>query len=277
MKWPNSMHTRLLLLILCFILGFIQESDAQYRKRYKRGGTKLDIRYGVKLGYQNSSFKGDQFLIEFDSDNKHIYPSVTYKGYGSFHIGAYMDVRVAENFIIQPEFQFVSMGTKMIRPSDLNNPEGNYTVTTSSNPFDIIDVPIQRRLSYLQLPIIAKIGFNRQIHVNVGPVLSFKIGEQNVYGDIADTLVTRFNYTDPSALDLFKGLDYGGILGISYQMNNGLNFSLRYNRNFGNINKNEGLNLIAREPKNTTQAILISLGFTFQYDQRLRQSIGRRY
>ncbi len=271
------MNKKSLFIILIFLSGFIIESKAQYKKRYKRDGTKLDIRYGIKVGFQSSNILGDPFLVEFDSDNKHVYPSVAYKGYTSFHGGVYMDIRLTEGLIIQPELNFVAMGSEMIRPSDLENPEGNFTVTTSTDPFEIVDVPIQRRISYLQLPIVAKIAFTRQIHANVGPMLSFKMGEENIYGDIADTLVTRFNYTDPEAIDIFRGIDYGGIVGVSYQSDSGLNLSIRYNRNFRNINKNEGLDLLAVEPKNTTQAFSISLGFTFQYNQRLKQSIGRRH
>jgi hypothetical protein len=251
--------------------------DAQYKRRYRRTGTKLDIRYGVKLGYQISNFTGDDNLIEFDSDNKHIYPPVTYRSFNSFHGGAYMDIRVTERFIFQPEIQYIVMGSEMIRDVDLNNPEQNFIVTPSTAPLSIIEVPIERRLSYVQFPLIAKIGFNRNVHLNLGPVISFKINEENVYGDVPDSLVTILNFTDPSAPDLFKGMDYGAILGLSYQMDNGLNFGIRYNRNFNNINKNEGLDILGIEPENGTTSILFNMGYTFQYGYRLRESIGRRY
>ncbi|NNK80929.1 MAG: PorT family protein [Flavobacteriales bacterium] len=265
-------------LIITLIFSMVAiEMDAQYKRRYRRSGSELDIRYGIKLGYQVSNFTGDENLVEFNSDNSTIYPPVIYNSYNSFHGGAYIDIRVSESFIVQPEIQFVGMGTEMVREADLNNPEQNFLVTPSSNPGSIVEVPIERRLSYLQLPIIAKIGLTRQVHLNLGPVISFKVSEENVYGNIPDSLVTTLNFTDPDAPDLYNSLDYGAILGLSYQMDNGLNFGIRYNRNFSNINKNEGLGLIAIEPTNSTTSILFNLGYTFQYDSRLRESIGRRY
>ena len=261
-------------ILFCFTSS---EADAQYKRRYKRNGTKLDIRYGVKVGYNISNFIGDQNLIEFNSDNKHIYPPVMYKSFNSYHGGAYIDIRLSELFILQPEIQYISIGTDMRRDVDLNNPEDNFIVTPSTNPSDIIEIPIERRLNYVQLPIIAKIGFTRQFHFNVGPVLSLKISEENVYGDVPDSLVTQLGFTNPDAPEMFKSLDYGGLMGLSYQMDNGLNFGIRYQRNFGNINKNEGLDLLAIEPKNTTAIFMLNIGYTFQYGMRLRYSIGRRY
>lgn len=266
------------ILIIAFVLS-CGSAEAQRRKkaRYKRGGSQFDIKYGVKFGAQNSNFTGDDFLVEYNRDNKHIYPEVTYKATTNYHAGLYMDIRFNEAFILQPELLFTAMGTKMIRQADLDNPDDNFMPRPSSNPVALIDVPITRKLNYVQMPIVAKIPVGPDFQLNFGAMVGFKVSEDDIYGDVADSVLARVQFTDPLAPSLFNSLDYGGIVGFTYQLRSGFNLALRYNRNFANLNKNEGLDILALEPVNNNSAISLSLGFSFMYHERLRRSVSRRF
>ena len=276
MKTGKMRQLLSVLLILC-LLCIQQDAKAQTKRRYKRTGSKLDIRYGAKVGWQLSSFTGDEYLAEFDSDNLLIYPPVEYGSFSSFHGGVYLDIRLSDEFIFQPEIIYMQAGAEMTREADQDNPEQNFIVTTASNPLRIVEVPIERRLNLIQVPLVAKIPFTREIHFHIGPQIAFKMSETNVYGDIPDSLITQFGFTPEGAPDLFQGLDIGGIIGLSYQMDAGLNVTMRVNRNFRNINKNEGLGITAEPPLNNLSIFSLSIGYTLFYDQRLRYAVGRRY
>jgi hypothetical protein len=265
----------LLSLVLMLIMGL--DATAQYKKRYRRSGTQFDVRYGIKVGYQLSNFAGDEFLVEYNNDNILVYPAVSYSSLTGYHAGAYLDIRVNELFIIQPEVQYTRMGSEMLRRADLLNVENNYIVDENSNPNNMVDVVIQRRLSYLHIPIAVKIGLSRLIHLNVGPQFGFKISEGDAYGDVDNNVIEQLNITDPLAPSPYKSIDYGAIAGLSFQSEKGFVFNVRYNRNFNNIQVNDGLTILAKEPKNYNTAVLFSLGYTFKYEDRLRENIGRRH
>jgi hypothetical protein len=269
------MHNSVYLILLCLICSI--PAHSQYKNRYKRNGSKLDIRYGLRLGYQLTNFKGDDFLFEIDSDNLPINPAVTYESLGGIQVAAYVDIRLSELLVIQPEIQFSQIATRMTRRADLLNEESNFIVTPGSSLSNIVEIPIDRRLSYIQIPMILKIGINRLTHINMGPVLSFKVNESFLYGDVGDSLIAQLNFIDIAAPDFYNPIDLGAIVGVSHQLDNGFNFNLRYNRNFRNINKNELESVLGEQPRNTTSALSMSIGYTFQYDKRLRQSIERRH
>lgn len=269
------MRNSLFLILLCLICSI--PAHSQYKNRYKRNGSKLDIRFGLRLGYQLTNFNGDEFLFEIDSDNLPINPAVTYRSLGGVQVAAYADIRLSELLVIQPEIQFSQIATRMTRRADLLNEESNFIVTPGSSLSNIVEVPIDRKLSYIQVPMILKIGINRLTHINMGPVISFKVNESFLYGDVEDALITQLNFFDPAAPDFYNSIDVGAIVGVSHQLDNGLNINLRYNRNFSNINKNELESILGEQPRNNTSALSLSLGYTFQYDQRLRQSIERRH
>ena len=258
-----------LLLISLFFISTVCEAQ-QTKKRYNRSGSKADVKYGIRAGIQTSNFSGDEFLVEYSSDNLLIYPPVTYDSKIGYQFAAYIDIRIQEGLILQPEIQFTMMGAKMTRQADLMNPEQNFIVTPSTSPSDLRNVMINRNLNYMHIPMILKIGLNRLTHINVGPQLGFLISESNVYEDVDNEVINTVQFTDPSAPSPFKTLDIGAITGISYQFPNGIVANARYNINFNNIFKNEGLTLLAEEPRVTNSALMFSVGYTFLYKNRLK-------
>ena len=262
----------ILLLISTLFISNLCDAQYQTKRRYNRTGNKADVKYGIRAGIQTTNFAGDEFLVEYDSDNLLIYPPVTYESRIGYQGGAYIDIRIKEGLIIQPEIQYTMMGTKMTRKADLMNPEQNFIVTPGSSPSDIRNVTINKRLNYVHVPLILKIGLNRLTHINVGPQLGFLISESNLYEDVDNEVITTVQFTNPNAPSIFRTVDIGAIMGLSYQFPNGLVANARYNINFNNVLKNESLPLLTEEPRITNTALMFSLGYTFLYRNRLKFS-----
>lgn len=267
------MRTPIALILQFLFLGFSIEADAQYKSRYNRSGSTLEVKYGLKLGYHLSNFTGDEFIAETNSDNISISPVVDYTILSSFHAGGYMEIRFSESFALQPELYLGIFGTEMIREADLDNPGDNFMTTPASDPLRIVEVPIQQRLLMINLPVVAKAQLSPGLSLDFGPLMSLKRKEEDRYGDVPDSLIAIVGFTDPLAPDKYRDFNFGGLVGLSYQLENGFNASIRYSRTISNINKNDRLALLAEEPKNSTSAILVSFGYTFNFLEDARQKV----
>ena len=104
---------------------------------------------------------------------------------------------------------------------------------------------IDAKIDYLNVPLMAKFfvaeGFSLEVGPQVGFLVSAKVGPEDVK-------------------DFVKGIDFGVNAGLGYQLDNGLNFSARYNLGLSNINDGEGSDDI----KNQNGVFQISVGFLFQ-------------
>ncbi len=267
----KHMRIPITLILLFVFLGHSFEAYAQAKKRYNRSGKTIDINYGLKIGYHLSNFTGDQFISETNADNIAISPPVDYTHLSSFHGGGYMDIIFSESFSLQPELYLGVFGTEMLREADLDNPGDNFMTTPASDPLRTEEIPIQQRLLMINLPIIGKASLSESLDLNFGPLITLKRSEEDRYGDVADSLIAILGFTEPLAPDKYKELNFGAIFGLSYQLENGINASLRYSRTFTNINKNERLALLAEEPNNGTSAILLAIGYTFNFQEAQRK------
>jgi hypothetical protein len=172
----------------------------------------------------------------------------------------------------------MQMGTSMRRDVDLNNEDGAYVVATNSVVTQNVQfVTIEKNLNYLQIPILVKYPITREIHLVGGPQISFKIGENEEIGVSSFDTIPDPPFIDLEAPSLFKNGDIGMVLGAVFQHKTGFNANVRFNKNFKNINKNEGFDLLTIEPRNVNQAFIFSIGYTIWYDKRLKEDIGRRH
>ncbi|MCX6567131.1 MAG: porin family protein [Candidatus Aminicenantes bacterium] len=128
-----------------------------------------------------------------------------------FALGGYLTLNISNDFSIQPELLLVQKGTKWS--------EGGGTQGF--------------RLTYLEIPILAKYSFaagtNMNVFVFAGPALAFKI-RATVYGEYGDE-------SDSEDLDYIKGMDFGLAFGGGLEMpfgKNVLTFDIRYTFGLGN-------------------------------------------
>lgn len=153
------------LVAVVFILG-IATSQAQV------------LQFGVKGGLNFANFTGG----EVSSDE--------FKSITSFHAGAVMEVKVFENFAIQPELLYSTQGSELSGLGD----------------------QIKNELGYLSIPVLAKFYLtSNKLSLELGPQASFLVSERkNVDAKDSNTF------------------DFAIAGGLSYKITEGLFVSGRY-------------------------------------------------
>lgn len=137
------------------------------------------VRFGVKAGANFSDFTG--------SDAKNISTSVKV----GFHFGALVELKLFENFAIQPEIMYSTKGAKL---DDVEGIE-----------LDEID------LNYITVPVLAKLYLiSEKLSLEVGPQFSFLLD---------DNLEEQFET---------KSFDFAAVGGLGYQFTDSVFAQLRY-------------------------------------------------
>ncbi len=173
-----------------------------------------ETKFGIKAGINSANFGSD-------SDTKTVI---------GFHFGPYVSIGITDKFALQPELLYSTQGAEI----SANN------VTSSES------------LSYINLPIMAKIyvanGFNIQVGPYVGVLLNFD-------SESDDTSVA-------AGVD-YKGFDYGVGLGLAYEFDGGFNFGGRYNFGLADVQDVDTNNGTVVIDGSTNQVIQFFLGYSF--------------
>ncbi|MBX2971355.1 MAG: PorT family protein [Cyclobacteriaceae bacterium] len=128
-----------------------------------------------------------------------------------FQLGGYLNYKISETFIFQPELVFSRLGGK----------ESEY------DPNSQEEIDVQFKLNYLAVPLNFKFQVNENFGLLVGPQIGFMVG--------AKAKVDFFGSSvEVDVKDQFKGIDFGGNIGLSYTINK-LGFDARYYLGFSNI------------------------------------------
>lgn len=110
-----------------------------------------------------------------------------------FHVGGLMNFKIGQVFSIQPEVLFSSQGAKI-----KGNVGGDENV----------------RVSYINVPVLAKLKSPGGFYVEAGPQVGFKAGE---------------DFNENQTIDNFaKNLDLSAAVGLGYHSSMGLGFGARY-------------------------------------------------
>lgn len=137
-----------------------------------------------------------------------------------FHFGVMAEWKVSNKFALQPEIIYSGQG------SDLN-----------------ILSEDRISLNYLNVPIMGKYYATKRLSIEVGPQIGF----------LLSTKGGTLDYKD-----LLKTTDFGVNFGVGYKLNNGLNFSARYNLGLTNIN-----NVDNSTEKHRNGVVQLSIGYFF--------------
>jgi len=152
----------------------------------------------------------------------------------SFHIGAVSEIPISDRFSFQPELLYSSQGDK-------ENSDG---------------MEIKYKMDYLNVPLMAKYyiseGFSLEAGPQIGFLLSSKLEGDGISIDMKN---------------LFKKVDFAIGFGLGYKLDNGLNFSGRYNVGLSNIVKSNGTilgeEMDTNNSKNQNEVFQISIGYFF--------------
>ena len=164
-----------------------------------------------------------------------------------FSFGYFIQYRITDLFIIQPEFNYTMKGSGYSgSPSFQDEYSGSYYN---------FDTKIIYKLNYLEIPILLKMKKISQIYspqfvVFGGPVISFlhssKIMVKVSFEDESDQEEEDF--------DEFESTEIGYIVGAGIEFPSGITADVRYNRGVGSVMEDGEI---------FNSVIMIKLGFLF--------------
>lgn len=157
-----------------------------------------------------------------------------FDGKVSFHVGTVVEFPISEKFSIQPELLYSEQGDK--------------------GTFDGMEIKF--KLDYLNLPLMAKYYVADRFSLEAGPQIGFLLSAE-AEGDGVTVDIK----------DIFKGIDFGLGFGLGYKLENGLNFSGRFNVGLSNIVEDEGsildMEFDSGNTKNYNNVFQLSVGYLF--------------
>ena len=160
-------------------------------------GAFAQISYGVKAGLNISKLTGDA-----DTDSR-MAP----------YFGGFMNYEMSDKFSLQPELVVSMEGGKDEESETYEGKTYSYDATY--------------KLTFLNIPILAKYKVANGLSLMAGPQLGFKMsGKAEVEDEEAD-------------MDM-KGMNLSLALGAGYSLESGLGFDLRYNLGLSNLYDGEG-------------------------------------
>jgi len=137
-----------------------------------------------------------------------------------FHFGLQAEIPFSGKISFQPELLYSGQG-----------------YDTNINSEGII------ALNYLNIPLLAKYYVTERLSLEAGPQIGFLLSTKGGTKDYKD---------------LFKTSDFGVSFGLGYKLDNGLNFSVRYNLGLTDINNMDGIS-----DKNRNGVFQLSIGYSF--------------
>lgn len=160
--------------------------------------------------------------------------SDNFDGKFGFHVGGVVEFPISETFSVQPELLYSSQGDK--------------------ETFDGMD--IKYKLDYLNLPIMAKYYLSEGFSLEAGPQIGFLLSAKAEGGGVSLDIK-----------ELIKDIDFGLGFGLGYKLENGLNFSGRFNVGISNMVDSSG-NLLGEQIEfgdstNHNNVFQLSVGYFF--------------
>jgi hypothetical protein len=177
-----------------------------------------ETHFGVKAGLNVSNVSGMKNSNFFAGPNT--FSTGTNIRIGP-HFGAYASISFSDKFAFQPEVLFSVKG--YVREYSFELPgqqraEGNYKLA----------------LSYLDIPLQARINVTEGFHILAGPYIGILAGASSV------TKTTTNNTTKESkqsSIDGLNPLDVGIVAGAGIKMETGFNLGLKVEKGFSDIDK----------------------------------------
>ncbi len=184
-----------------------------------------------------------------------------------FHLGGYMEYMFSDNIGIRPELLFSTRGTKETE-----------TTTTTTDIFGITTVSETESentgtLSYLEIPILLTYKANDNLSFQAGPGLGFLMSSKTKFDATTTTRTTSGGNTttttssvsgDSDSKEGLRGMELGAVVGVTYELESGLNFGLRYWRGLSTLNEETDFGPVS--VKTNANVLQVSVGYTFIKD-----------
>ncbi len=188
-----------------------------------------DSRFGVKGGVNLSNFnRGD-----VGTQNMRI----------GFNLGLFTELAVGEHFSIQPELLLSTKGNRA-------------TYGTDDGVLDLVGAEgeVKTNLTYIDIPVLAKVTIGEVLNIHVGPYASYLIGANaSTDGDLASG-------SEDLNRDNFKTWDYGLAAGLGADIDV-VTIGARYNLGLVNVAKSTAAEGILDNSKNSVLQVYVAVGF----------------
>lgn len=169
------------------------------------------------------------------------------------NFGLINNIRLNDKLFLTPEF--LPLSAKGVTDVPV--------LTTGNEELDVLLQNVKstdRKLSYLDIPVLLKYNISDRLSISAGPQFSFLMGGTDIYysSNIEDVLIKA----ELDIHEYIRTFDMGGVIDLSYMVakpvnGKGVNIFLRYNLGFMDIRKN-----ISGDPvRNST----IQLGASFPF------------
>ena len=135
-----------------------------------------------------------------------------------FSFGLMSEISISDKFSFQPELLYAGLGYSL-----------------GDADADIVE------LRYLTLPLLGKYYLTERFSLEAGPQVGFLLSAKQESTDIKDA---------------FKTLDFGASFGLSYKLDNGLNFGARYTLGLSDV-------IESKDFSNNTSTVQFSIGYFF--------------
>lgn len=129
------------------------------------------------------------------------------------------EIRLSDVFSVQPEIMF--------------SPSG-FNADDDAEGYQGVDFDVNGKVNYLNIPIMAKYYATEALSIEAGPYFGFVLSAK-LDGDVKVGDFVVASYDNEDVKDDYESLDVGFGGGASYELENGLFFTARYNVGLMNI------------------------------------------
>ncbi len=165
-----------------------------------------ETRFGIKGGGNLHTLTGDMV----NKDNK-------FSKIG-FQVGGFAEIKISDKFSVQPEVLFSVQGVKFKRPNSVFKTEDRW------------------KLSYLNIPVMAKFYIAKRLSLEGGPQTGFLLGAKNKYKGVSGTMEGYRPISGKEDIKyLFDSIDFGVNFGAGYDFTDDFSVGFRYNLGLVNI------------------------------------------
>ncbi|GAA0894004.1 porin family protein [Fulvivirga kasyanovii] len=177
------------------------------------------IKLGVKAGANRSNLlSGDE---DVDVDAKM-----------GFHFGGYIDLSLSEKFSIQPELVYSTQGAKSEYSETVEDVGFVFSYSSESKV----------KLDYLNIPVLFKFKPAEIFYIGGGPQLGILLSAKHEYSTtFVGSGVSESESGQEDVKDELNAIDLSLAIGAGIELENGLNFGIRYNYGISDVaDENDG-------------------------------------
>ena len=187
-----------------------------------------DSRIGIKGGLNVSNFYRDNV----GDQNARF----------GFNVGLFTELEVGESFSIQPELLLSTKGNRATYGAD----DGVLDLAGAEGE-------VKSNLTYIDIPVLAKVTFGEVINAHVGPYASYLIGASvSTEGDLASG-------SEELDRDNFKSWDYGLAAGLGVDLE-AITIGARYNLGLVEVAKSTAAEAVLNNAKNSVLQLYVAVG-----------------